>query len=259
MLAFHTRVRQISIGARFAFRAAALQTLAGEQGTERWERLFFGDPLYEGGAAGARTLPTFVSNHDAGRFSMFVRRAFPKASDSEILARVSLGHAMMLTLRGVPTIYSGDEQGFVSDDGDQGARESMFPSRVASYNDNKLLGSKATTAQANFNAAHPLYRLVCGPRQGTRLDPGASSRAPVTRSLGQKAWPVRRVALRSNFGQGSALAVQHLGRADHRQCDGGKQSAHLRHLGLVKAPRRPARRQCEDQPSAIRHAVCAAR
>ncbi len=134
-LAVHTRVDKYPTVLDFAFRAAALQTLAGEAGSLVWERLFFGDPLYEGGADRARQLPTFLSNHDAGRFSMFVRRAFPKASDAEQLDRAALGHAMLLTLRGVPTIYSGDEQGFVSDEGDQGAREDMFPSKVAVYND----------------------------------------------------------------------------------------------------------------------------
>ena len=87
-----------------------------------------------------------------------MRKANPKASDDEVLKRVILGHAMLLTLRGVPTIYSGDEQGFVGDGGDQDAREDMFPSKVASYNDNKLVGTTATTAQSNFDQKHPLYQ-----------------------------------------------------------------------------------------------------
>ena len=71
-----------------------------------------------------------------------------------------LAKAMLLTLRGVPTIYYGDEQGFVGDGGDQDAREDMFGSQVASYNDNRLLGSTATTATARFDPAHPLYREI---------------------------------------------------------------------------------------------------
>ncbi len=159
-LAVHTRVDRYPAVLDFAFRAAALQTIAGAKGTEAWERLFFGDPLYEGGASMAQQLPTFVSNHDAGRFSMFVRRAFPAASDEEVLDRVMLAHAMLLTLRGVPTIYYGDEQGFVSDEGDQAAREDMFPSKVGIYNDNRLLGTSETTAVSNFRTDHPIYRLV---------------------------------------------------------------------------------------------------
>jgi glycosidase len=36
----------------------------------------------------------------------------------------------------------------------------MFASRVASYNEDKLLGTSSTTAQANFNPQHPLYREI---------------------------------------------------------------------------------------------------
>ena len=65
---------------------------------------------------------------------------------------------MLLTLRGVPVLYSGDEQGFTGDGGDQDAREDMFPSKVAVYNDNELIGTDATTARSNFDPDHPLYR-----------------------------------------------------------------------------------------------------
>ncbi|MEO8618251.1 MAG: alpha-amylase family glycosyl hydrolase [Sphingomicrobium sp.] len=184
-LAIHTRVDGYPAVLDFAFRAAALQSIAGKSGTETWEKLFFGDPLYEGGSAKARQLPTFVSNHDAGRFSMFVRRAFPQAGESEILDRVKLAHAMMLTLRGVPTIYSGDEQGFVSDDGDQAAREDMFASNVAVYNDNRLLGTTATTADANFSTAHPLYRLIADLAKVRQQTPALRRGRQVVRSSAQ--------------------------------------------------------------------------
>lgn len=186
-LAVHTRVDNYPAVLDFAFRAAALRTLAGGDGTEVWERLFFGDPLYEGGADKARQLPTFVSNHDAGRFSMFVRRAFPKARDEEVLDRVMLSHAMLLTLRGVPTIYSGDEQGFVSDEGDQGAREDMFPSKVAIYNDNRLLGTARTTAISNFDTAHPLYRLIAALGKVRAETPALRRGRQLTRASSQKA------------------------------------------------------------------------
>ena len=71
-----------------------------------------------------------------------------------------LGHAMLLTLRGVPTIYSGDEQGFVGKGGDQDARQDMFASKVATYNEDRLLGTTSTTALENFNTDHPLYRQI---------------------------------------------------------------------------------------------------
>jgi hypothetical protein len=52
-----------------------------------------------------------------------------------------LGNAMMFLLRGVPVVYYGDEQGFVGHGVDQDARQDMFASHVASYNDQTLLGS----------------------------------------------------------------------------------------------------------------------
>jgi len=159
-LAVHTRVDQLPAVLDFAFRRAVLDTVAGGQGTDHLARWIAGDALYEGGEAAARRLPTFTGNHDAGRFAHFVRAAFPNASDEEQLHRTMLANAMLFGLRGVPTVYAGDEQGFVGHGGDQDAREDQFGSRVASYNDNRLLGTTATTATARFDAAHPLYREI---------------------------------------------------------------------------------------------------
>ncbi len=159
-LAEHTRVDKLPAVLDFGFVGAVNDTLAGDAGTDELARLFAGDALYEGGASAALQLPTFVSNHDAGRFAMFAQTRLPKADSAEILQRTRLAHAMLLTLRGVPVIYSGDEQGFVGRGGDQAARQDMFPSQVASYNEQALLGTQATTATASFNQDHPLYRLI---------------------------------------------------------------------------------------------------
>ncbi|MEO6359624.1 MAG: alpha-glucosidase C-terminal domain-containing protein, partial [Sphingomicrobium sp.] len=51
-------------------------------------------------------------------------------------------------------------QGFAGDGNDQDAREDMFASQTASYNDNRLVGTAATTATSNFTSAHPLYRRI---------------------------------------------------------------------------------------------------
>ncbi|RHW19050.1 alpha-amylase [Sphingomonas gilva] len=158
--AVHTRVDGFPAVLDFAFRNAVNQVAGGPDGPDVLEHMFLGDALYEGGAKAARQLPTFISNHDAGRFAHYARKALPQASDDEILRRTELAHAMMLLLRGVPTIYSGDEQGFAGDGGDQDAREDMFESEVALYNDNRLLGTTRTTADANFDRDHPLYRAI---------------------------------------------------------------------------------------------------
>jgi glycosidase len=156
----HTRNDGMPLVLDFSFRAAVLQALAGPGGSDGLETLFKGDVLYQGGARATLAMPTFVSNHDLGRFAYFVRKALPQASYTEVLQRLILAHAMLFGLRGVPTIYSGDEQGFVGLGEDRGAREDMFASKVAAYNGIKLVGTGATTAQSSFHPDHPLYRAI---------------------------------------------------------------------------------------------------
>jgi glycosidase len=158
--AVNTRVDRLPAVLDFAFMHAVIDVIAGGAGTDELATLFRADALYEGGTAAALKLPTFLGNHDQGRFGYFIRKALPNTSADEALRRDMLGHAMLLTLRGVPTIYYGDEQGFVGTGDDQQARQDMFPSKVVSYNREKLLGTSSTTAQSNFNPDHPLYREI---------------------------------------------------------------------------------------------------
>jgi glycosidase len=159
-LARHTREDKLPSVLDFGFAKAVKHVIAGSAGTDLLARVFADDSLYEGGAAAALTHPTFVSNHDQGRVAWFARTAFPQASDDEILKRVTLAHAMMFTMRGVPTIYYGDEQGFAGVGNDMSARADMFPSKVEEYNETPLVGTKRTTATSSFTADHPLYRSI---------------------------------------------------------------------------------------------------
>jgi glycosidase len=159
-LARHTRVDKLPSVLDFGFAGAMQELLAGNAGTSVLARLYADDGLYEGGATAALRLPTFTGNHDFGRFAWLVRRARPQASDEEVLQRVMLSNALMFLLRGVPVVYYGDEQGFVGHGIDQAARQDMFASQVASYNDQALLGTSSTTANENYDALHPLYRQL---------------------------------------------------------------------------------------------------
>lgn len=182
LLAAWTRNAGLPAVLDFGFQVAAIEAVSGKGGTRKLARVFEDDVLFEGGAKAALQLPTFVGNHDAGRLAMFVKAANPTASDEELLARTMLGHAMLLTLRGVPTIYSGDEQGFVGRGGDQQARQPLFASKVAEYNDQRLLGTASTTAQANFNPAHPLYRLIAELAAVRKATPALSAGATRVRA-----------------------------------------------------------------------------
>ena len=159
-LALHTRVDQLPAVLDFALAAAVRAAVAGSSGTEVLTHVFEQDALYEGGAAAARRLPTFISNHDEGRFAYFVRAARPGVAAAEVLRRVLLAHAMLFTLRGVPVVYYGDEQGFAGRGGDQAARQDMFASQVPSYNSEPPLGGGDAAAHGSFNREHPLYRAI---------------------------------------------------------------------------------------------------
>lgn len=184
-LAQFTRRDRLPAVLDFAFRWGVTDVVAGNKGTSELAALFDGDTLYEGGEQTAMTLPTFLGNHDQGRFARDVRRMNPKADDAEVLARVKLGHAMLLMLRGVPTIYSGDEQGFAGDGDDQDAREDMFASRVAIYNDNALVGTTKTTATASFGEDHPLFREIAALAKVRVAHPALTRGRTVVRARGE--------------------------------------------------------------------------
>lgn len=123
--------------------------------------LFEYDDFFIDEDSNAYSLPSFIGNHDMGRFGYFLREDHDgNLSDEEMLARAKLAHALMFLSRGVPVLYYGDEQGFTGDGGDQDARQNMFPSRVASYNDDDLIGTDATPADDNFDTEHPLYQAI---------------------------------------------------------------------------------------------------
>ncbi|MGN6333442.1 MAG: pullulanase-type alpha-1,6-glucosidase [Motilibacteraceae bacterium] len=127
--------------------------------------LYAADNYYNDTDSDAYSLPTFLGNHDMGRIGSFLRQD-TGLSEAELLKRDELAHSLMYLTRGQPVVYYGDEQGFSvpADEpggpGDRRAREDMFPSQVASYNDNTLIGSSATTAQSNFDTRQPLYRWI---------------------------------------------------------------------------------------------------
>jgi glycosidase len=144
----------------FPFQAAAQDFAANSGTTDRLADFFTDDDWYTDADSNAYQLPTFLGNHDMGRIGRFIQVANGGASDAELLSRDRLAHELMYFSRGNPVIYYGDEQGFTGDGGDQLARQDMFPSRVAEYNDDDLIGTDATTAESNFDRSHPLYRAI---------------------------------------------------------------------------------------------------
>jgi glycosidase len=160
LLATHVREDHLPAVLDFAFAAAVRDTVAGVAGTAKLARLFADDEVYPEGAATARQLPTFISNHDAGRFGYFVRQARPQIEAGEQLQRVLLANALLLTLRGVPVLYYGDEQGFSGDGRDASARQDMFATQVATYAHEARLGAVPSGAGDHYEVTHPLYLAI---------------------------------------------------------------------------------------------------
>jgi glycosidase len=184
-LARHTRVDKLPAVLDFGFANAVKEVLAKDAGTSVLARLFEDDGLYEGGAVAAMRLPTFTGNHDFGRLAWFIRDNRPGIGDEELAQRVMLGNAMLFLLRGVPVVYYGDEQGFSGHGVDQAARQDMFASQVASYNDQRSLGTGGSTAVANFNTRHPMYAQIASLSKLRRDYPALRRGRQVVRAHGR--------------------------------------------------------------------------
>jgi hypothetical protein len=155
----------------FPFQAAARQFASGGGPTDALSTFFADDDWYTDADSNVYELPTFLGNHDMGRFGGMVVADNPGAGDPEWVKRDTLGHELMYFSRGNPVIYYGDEQGFTGPGGDQDARQTMFASQVPEYLDDDLLGTSATHAVANFNPQHPLYQSISALAATTQRHP----------------------------------------------------------------------------------------
>lgn len=144
----------------FGFQQAAADVFYRKRNPQAIDALFAQDDLYTDEDSQADLLMTFLGNHDMGRTGYFIEQGVPDANVQEKLQRSILSHAFMYLSRGIPVVYYGDEQGFTGDGNDVNAREDMFPSLVATDNDNILLGSDKSTADDNFDPQHPIYRAL---------------------------------------------------------------------------------------------------
>ncbi|MEO5852998.1 MAG: pullulanase-type alpha-1,6-glucosidase [Nocardioides sp.] len=140
----------------FGFQGAGLDFAKG-LATRRLRSFYAADDLYTDTDSNAYSLPTFLGNNDMGRIGGFLDDTF---SGDELLRRDELAHSLMYLTRGQPVVYYGDEQGFTGDGGDKDARQDMFASKVASYNDDDLIGTDSTTTRDSYRRGHPLYRTI---------------------------------------------------------------------------------------------------
>lgn len=143
--------------------------------------VYAGDAYYTTHDGNAQNLAIFVGNHDAGRFASFAKDDNPKADPSTLLRLDELAQTLLLTLRGQPAVYYGDEQGMVGLGGDKGAREDMFASRSPEFARLSLLGTTRKGSDDKFDPDHPLYKRIAAAAALRRASPGLSRGALITR------------------------------------------------------------------------------
>ncbi len=147
--------------------------------------IFEGDDWYTDHDSNVQSTTTFLSNHDDGRLGYFIRSDNPGASAALMGDLVLLGHELLLTCRGQPVIYYGDEQGMVGIGNDMGAREDMFASRAPRFRELSLLGTARTGADDKFDTRHPFYQAIRTLSALRTSHPGLSRGAMLVRRSGQ--------------------------------------------------------------------------
>ncbi|HVZ65952.1 MAG TPA: alpha-amylase family glycosyl hydrolase [Lacunisphaera sp.] len=163
LLSEFSTVAPLDASLDFGFMGAAIDYVSKGQPAKVLAAMFDKDDLYTDHDSNVQATPTFLGNHDAGRFGYFLQRDNPKATPAELVALTRLGHALLFAVRGQPVIYYGDEQGMIGrGGGDMQAREDMFASQAPDFRDAPLLDTLHTGADDKFDPGHPLYRFIQG-------------------------------------------------------------------------------------------------
>ena len=156
----YTSVGQLRSVLDFGLQGAAGAAVLNQAASNGLRDFFATDDYYTDPDSNAYQLGNFISNHDIGRAGYFLEQAKPGASDADLVKLMKLGYGLIYFARGFPIIYYGDEQGFTGTGGDKLARQDMMPSLVPEYNADDLIGTTATTADANFDTTHPIFQAL---------------------------------------------------------------------------------------------------
>ncbi|WIM08641.1 DUF3372 domain-containing protein [Trueperella bernardiae] len=143
LLAPYLRDTRMNAVLDFAFQSWA-EGYAGGGSAKALASAFAADSYYTTPHSSAAAMPTFLGNHDKGRIGWLLR------GSSDPMGRTKLAHTLMYLTRGQPVLYYGDEQGLVGDGADKGARESLFATQTAEYQNYKLLDGTPAGSQDRF-------------------------------------------------------------------------------------------------------------
>lgn len=166
----------------FGFQKAARDFVSRGGTAAQLAQFFATDAMYTDHDSNVQTLTTFISNHDDGRFGFFLRKDNPSIGADLMARKIMLAYDLLLTSRGQPALYYGDEQGMVGTGWDAGSREDMFASRSPEYARQALLGTTRTGADDKFDTRHPFYRALAALCALRTSSPGLSTGATITRA-----------------------------------------------------------------------------
>ncbi|MFJ8441878.1 pullulanase-type alpha-1,6-glucosidase [Kitasatospora griseola] len=164
----------------FAFQEAARKYVSQNGSAKALSELYAQDYRYTTADTDAYELPTFLGNHDMGRFGSFLRSDDPGASDQALLAKDRLANELQFLTRGQPVVYYGDEQGFTGAGGDKDARQDMFASKTPSYNSDPVIGGASGPAD-RYGKDGALYRGIAGLAKLRKDNPALADGAQVER------------------------------------------------------------------------------
>jgi len=152
------RDRGIPATLDFAFSNAAVQFATGNNITDI-TNVFGADDWYITGTSNAYNQPTFLGNHDMGRFGQLLKWAGSPVGD--LWGDALLGYDLMYLSRGIPNVYYGDEMGIIGTGGDQAARQDLFPTSVSSWrSEARIAGDPIGTGSYLTGRNHPIQERI---------------------------------------------------------------------------------------------------
>ncbi|MFJ4090261.1 pullulanase-type alpha-1,6-glucosidase [Kitasatospora sp. NPDC089913] len=164
----------------FPFQGAARAYVSQGGPARGLAELYGQDHRYTTADTDAYELPTFLGNHDMGRFGSFLLADNPGADEATLLKKDRLGNELMFLTRGQPVVYYGDEQGFTGAGGDKDARQDVFASQTPSYNTDRVLGGTPGPADRYDRDAAP-YRDIAALAKLRRDHPALADGAQIER------------------------------------------------------------------------------
>ncbi|MER7769727.1 pullulanase-type alpha-1,6-glucosidase [Kitasatospora sp. NPDC096140] len=164
----------------FPFQGAARSYVSQGGSAKALADVYGQDYRYTGADTDAYELPTFLGNHDMGRFGSFLLADNPGADEATLLKKDRLGTELQFLTRGQPVVYYGDEQGFTGAGGDKDARQDLFASKTPSYNSDRVLGGASGPAD-RYGQDGALYQGIAGLAKLRRDNPALADGAQIER------------------------------------------------------------------------------